>query len=234
MGVKRVVARAAVLSIGLGALMSPLSVSVAATHSVRNAAKPPIIKTVNSVGYVAGPGYHSAKVTFKVAKVTCPSVDAAYLPGAFVNGPDFGNSGAMVVEWCHNGQLLYYAQSEINNVFSTLYNVVPGDTITASVSETVGGTLVTVADHTSGATQTVTGPGGGETSAWIGASAGTDGAQIDVPAFKPDPFTNATIGGKPLGSVHPAEMEMVSGAIVRVEPSAITGGSAFKMVFKHN
>jgi hypothetical protein len=236
MDAKMVTFRAAVIVVGLGIVVSPVPVSVAATHVAawNTSSKPPIIKTINSVGYVAGPGYHSAKVTFKVPKVTCPSVDAAYVPGAFVTGPDGGNSSATVVVWCRNGQLLYYAQSGINGTPAELFTVTPGDTVTASVSETVGGTLLSVTDHTSGATQTVTGPGGGVTSAWVGAAAGTDGSQIDVPAFKPDSFTNASIGGKPLNSVSPAEMETVSGAIVRVEPGAITSGNAFKMIFKHN
>jgi hypothetical protein len=233
---KRMTFRTAVLLIGLGTAFSAVPV-LAATHVVagNTSSQSPIIKTINAVGYAAGPEYHSAKVTFKVPTITCPSVDAAYVPGAFADGPDGGFGEAAVVTWCHNGQLLYYAQTVINNgAPSELFTVAPGDSVTASISETVGGTLITVTDHTSGATQTVTGPGGGVTSAWVGAWAGNDGSQIDVPAFKPDSFTGASIGGKPLGSVNPVEMEMVSGSVVRVEPGAITSGNAFNMLFKHN
>jgi len=61
-----------------------------------------------------------------------------------------------------------------------------------------------------------------------------NGVPGGVPKFKTLPFTSVSVGGKSLGSLKPVAVDRYSGKILQLEPSAITGGNAFNMLFKHS
>jgi hypothetical protein len=242
-------ARAAVIAIGIAALAAPAAAAAAgpaAVHAVAvraMAANPVavrgatlasgIIKTDDDAGYVTPPGSSTIKATFKVPHVTCTSTNSGVFPGAFAFGlSDF--SGAAAGVWCISGQATYEALNFINNTQTDLFTVNPNDTVTVTVSETATKTLVTLKDVTTGSAASTPGPGGGVTSTLAGTvNASINGVDVGVPKFKSDSFTAVSIGGHPLGSVKPTEVERVNGKTVQLVPTAITGGNAFSVVFKH-
>ena len=115
------------------------------------------------------------------------------------------------------------------------FSVRPGDTITVSATDTTSASSATITDKTTKATDTIKGAGDGATAAY----AGTDGVETNgtirdgIPRFTSVAFTSVSVGGRSLASVKPSEVERVNGKTVQLLPTAMTGGTAFKVVFKH-
>lgn len=138
---------------------------------------------------------------------------------------------------CENGQVIYDAGVTINNAQTVVFTVKPGDTLVVTISATTNKTSATVRDVTAGLSRTVSGAGGNNTQALVGDGgvyfSGIPGPVEGVPRFKSYPVSSASVGGRALGSVHPVRVERVKGKTVQLVPTAITGGNAFKVVFKH-
>jgi Peptidase A4 family len=239
MRIGKTTALAAMIAFGAISLVGPAPIAAAAASPAARAdvSAPAIIQEVASAGWLAPPGPSTVSATFKIPHISCTSANVGIAPGAYLNvGIGGGFSGAGVSEYCENGQLTDEAYSVINSTQTALFTVNLGDTMAVSISETLkGGTSEKVTDVTTGATASPTGAGGGPT----GVFAGTlgiviNGSYLGVPTFTNVPFSAVRIGGKTLGSVKPAELERVSGKTVQLVPSAITGGTAFKVLFKHN
>jgi hypothetical protein len=198
------------------------------------------LKSINFAGYTATPStLVSAKATIKIPSITCASSgDTGIAPGVWLAGlgqPPF--SGAIGLLYCENGQVTYDAAIIINGTQTVPFAVKPGDTLVVSISATTTETSATVRDVTAGLSKTVSGTGGNKTQAFVGdggvSFSGVGGPVAGVPRFKSYPVSSVSVGGQALGSVHPVSVERVNGKIVQLLPTTITGGNAFKVVFKH-
>jgi len=193
------------------------------------------LKNPELAGYAVTPSaLVTAKATIKIPLLACaPSGETGIAPGVWLDGFD-GWSGAYALQYCTNGQVTYDAAAAINTAQTILFTVKPGDTIVVSVSQTAGKSVATVHDLTSGMSKTLSGAGGDATQALVGDGGVTFGGVLGgVPRFKSYPVSSASVGGQPLGSAHPVSVERVKGKTVQLMPTAITGGNAFKVVFKH-
>jgi hypothetical protein len=193
------------------------------------------LKNPELAGYAVTPSaLVTAKATIKIPLLACaPSGGSGIAPGVWLDGFD-GWSGAYALQFCNNGQVTYDAAAAINTAQTVLFTVKPGDTVVVSVSQTASKSLATVHDLTSGMSKTLSGAGGDATQALVGDGGVTFGGVLGgVPRFKSYPVSSASVGGQALGSVNPVSVERVNGKIVQLVPTAITGGNAFKVVFKH-
>jgi hypothetical protein len=187
-------------------------------------------------GYAVTPtNLVSAEATLKIPSIKCaPSGDSGIGPGVYLIGPNGGQDAAGGLLYCENGQVTYDAEIEINGTQTVPFAVKPGSTLVVSVSETTTKTSATVHDVTTGLSKTLSGAGDDKTQALVGdGGAYFDGIEGAVPTFTSYPVSSVSVGGQALGSVHPVSVERVKGTTVQLVPTAITGGNAFKVVFKH-
>ena len=197
------------------------------------------LKSTSFAGYAATPStLVSAKATIKIPLLSCAaSGDTGISPGVWLTGLASSFSGAFGLLFCENGQVTYDAAVTINGAQTALFTVKPGDTLVVSVSSTTSKTSATVRDVTAGLSKTVSGTGNDKTQALVGDGgvyfSGISGPVGGVPKFKSYPVSSVSVGGRALGLVHPVPVERVNGKIVQLVPTAITGGNAFKVVFKH-
>jgi len=193
-----------------------------------------IIKTNNFAGYVAPPGFTSVKATFKVPRLTCSSTSTGLAPAVDLIGPEGLDTEAGVEADCPANQWVIYFT--INGHTTTSIAVSPGNTMTATASETLSLSEVKVKDDTTGATEATSGAGGAITTILIGDLGNFSGPNVYLPPsrFSTDPFTNVTVGGMSLGTVNPTEAEWVYGKTVWLATGAIQGGNAFTVTFKKN
>lgn len=241
------VIRVAVISMGLaavvtgsaslaGAATSPATSPAAGFAAVRNSPLAlAVIKSDTFAGYEPAAGPATAKATFKVPAITCTSASTGISPGVQFDGIDGIDSGAAALIFCSNGQATYYAHLVIGATQTNPFTVQPGDTLTVTASDATTETSATVKDVTTGSTDTASGPGEGALSAYAGIfDVGANGAEWGVPTFMKVPFSLVRAGGHALGLTRPAEVERVNGTTVQLVPTAITGGNAFAVLFKHN
>jgi hypothetical protein len=198
------------------------------------------LKSPDLAGYAATPStLISATATLKFPSVTCArSGDSGIAPGVYLYGGYNGYSGAFAAVDCQSGQATYDAYITINGSQATVFAIKPGNTVAVSISETSTKTSATVHDVTTGQRKSLSGAGSDKTQVLVG-----DGGFFfgglglndlgGVPRFKSYPFSSVSVGGQALGSVHPVLVERVKRSTLQLLPSAITGGNAFKMAFKH-
>jgi hypothetical protein len=197
------------------------------------------LKSTGFAGYAATPATRaSLKATIKIPSIACAaSGETGIGPGVWLTGLASSLSGAAGLLFCENGQATYDAAVAVNGTQTIPFSVKPGDTLVVSVSETTSKTSATIRDVTTGQGKTVSGTGNDKTQALVGDSgvyfSGVPGPVAGVPRFKSYPVSSVSVGGQALGSVHPVRVERVKGTIVQLVPTAITGGNAFKIVFKH-
>jgi hypothetical protein len=197
------------------------------------------LKSTGFVGYAVTPtNLISAEATIKIPSIKCaPSGDSGIGPGVYLTGPNSGQDAAGGALYCENGQVTYDAGIEINGHETTVFTVTPGNTLVVSVSETTNKTSATVHDVTTGLSKTLSGAGNNKTQALVGDGGvyfdGIEGPVASVPTFTSYPISSVSVGGQALGSVHPVSVERVNGTTVELVPTAITGGNAFKVLFKH-
>jgi hypothetical protein len=233
MRISRILGGIVFLAAGVVALV----VSVPAPAIAREPANgiPLLIKAAQFAGYAAPPGYSSAQATFKVPTVRCGSAVQGVAEGVVLDGPEAQDTEAGVAEFCNLGRT-YYAYVIINGKGRNWFSVRPGDTVTASASETASLTDVRVQDVTSGAINEVTGRGGSVTSALVGESANTDNAGNFIPPapFTADRFTDVKIGSHFIGLLSPVAVEWVRGNLTLAKPGRISGSRSFTVTFKHS
>jgi hypothetical protein len=197
------------------------------------------LKSGGFAGYAVTPSnVISAEATIKIPSIKCaPSGDSGIGPGVYLTGPNSGQDAAGGVLYCENGQVTYDAGIEINGTETTPFTVKPGNTLVVSVSETTNKTSATVHDVTTGMSKSLSGAGNNKTQALVGDAGvyfdGIEGPVAGVPTFTSYPVSSVSVGGHALGSVHPVPVERVKGKTVQLVPTAITGGNAFMVVFKH-
>jgi hypothetical protein len=197
------------------------------------------LKSTGFAGYAVTPAsLISAKATIKVPSIKCaPSGDSGIGPGVYLTGPNSGQDAAGAALYCENGVVTYDAGIEINGHETLVFTVAPGNTLVVSVSETTSKTSATVHDVTTGMSKTLSGAGNNKTQALVGDGGvyfdGIEGPVSGVPTFTSYLVSSVSVGGRALGSVHPVSVERVHRTTVQIVPTAITGGNAFKVVFKH-
>jgi len=198
------------------------------------------LKSPDLAGYAVTPSkLISAKATIKIPSITCaPSGNSGIAPGVYLFGGYSGYSGAFAGADCENGQVTYDAYITINGTQTTVFAVRPGNTVVVSISESSSKTSATVHDVTTGQRNSLSGAGSDKTQVLVGDGGfffGSLGLNDlgGVPKFKSYSVNSVSVGGRALGSVQPVLVERVKGSTLQLLPSAITGGNAFKVAFKH-
>jgi hypothetical protein len=198
------------------------------------------LRSPDLAGYAVTPSTPiTAKATIKIPSITCaPSGASGIAPGVYLFGGYSGYSGAFAGALCGNGQVTYNAYITINGTQTTVFAVQPGNTVVVSISETSSKTSATVHDVTTGQLKSLSGVGSDKTQVFVGDGGWFIGSLslnnlVGVPRFKSYPVNSVSVGGQALGSVQPALVERVKGSTLQLLPSAITGGNAFKVAFKH-
>jgi hypothetical protein len=114
----------------------------------------------------------------------------------------------------------------------------PGDHFTSSVTESTGGKFTLVlSDTTQGWTRTVnkTLSSAALASAEVIAEAPSSSSGVlPLTNFGTASFTGATANGQPIGNFSPDRINMASGSTTKATTSALSGGSAFTVTWKHS
>lgn len=250
---KGITAAGAVLAAGaLIALAAPAgaaapdrSSSAGSVQSVRSvAAAGGLLAKTNFFGGYGEIAATGKKITSTTASFVIPTIpcvngaDAGIDPGAFLaSSTEFTGGG--VEELCVNGAVSYNAAIVINLAETKVLAVAPGDHMTVTVSETTASTTVTMKDVTTGATQSLTGTGSAMTQALVGDNGmhliinGILQPILPVPVFTSNAFSAVKMGGQPLGATA-IKVERLNGTVLQLAPGALTGGTAFKVLFKHS
>jgi hypothetical protein len=122
------------------------------------------------------------------------------------------------------------------NLSPTTYPVVPGDTITASVTFSGKNSFVlTISDTTGGwrfSTTQKSSRAARSSAEVIAEAPSSSGGVLPLTNFGTVGFTNATANGQLLSTFNPDKIDMVSGATTKATTSAISGGS-FSVKWNH-
>jgi hypothetical protein len=114
----------------------------------------------------------------------------------------------------------------------------PGDTISASVTtDGAGSFTLSIRDLTTGGSfSTVQRSKKARlASAEVIAEAPSgSGGVLPLANFGTVGFTSATVNGAAIGSFNPDRIDMVSGSITKATTSALSGGTAFSVAWKHS
>ncbi|HEY0387585.1 MAG TPA: G1 family glutamic endopeptidase [Gaiellales bacterium] len=196
--------------------------------------------STNWAGYSAtGSTYHSVSATWKQPAASCTSADGY---SSFWVGLD--GDGSNTVEQigtdadCSGGTPVYYAWYEMYPKFPVNLSMAirPGDTVTASVTTTGNGSFtLSIRDATTGASFTTTQKlkHAKLASAEVIAEAPSSGGVLPLANFGTVNFTAATVNGQSIGSFNPDRIDMVSGSTTKASTSALSGGTAFSVAWKH-
>ena len=245
-----------VLTLLLITLAGPLHASAASVASSGHASAPthftaPIkfyknstTQSTNWSGYAATGGsgaYSSVSASWTVPSVTCSQT--AY--SSFWVGLDGYNSSTVEQTGtdsdCSGSTPTYYAWYEMYPKFPVnLTNTVkPGDSMSASVSagSNQSFTLV-ISDSTQHWTFQVTKKSSNakRSSAEVIAEApSSSGGVLPLADFGTVNFSNSMANGQAIGNFNPVEIVMVtSTGTVKAQPSALSGGTAFSVTWKHS
>jgi peptidase A4-like protein len=197
--------------------------------------------STNWAGYSAtGSTFTDVSATWKQPSVSCTSADAY---SSFWVGLD--GDGSNTVEQigtdadCSSGRPVYYAWYEMYPKFPVNLTLAihPGDTITASVHAGAGGSFtLSIRDATTGKTFTTTQKlrHAKLASAEVIAEAPSSGGVLPLANFGSVGFSAAMVNGQPIGSFSPDRINMVSGSTTKASTSALSGGTAFSVTWKHS
>lgn len=210
------------------------------------AAPPKFIKNSQSLnwsGYAATGGrFTRVSAKWTAPKVTCSST-ATF--SSFWVGLD--GDGSNTVEQtgtesdCQGGRASYFAWYEMFPKFPVTigHPVVPGDSMSASVTAGTNSSFkLAISDSTQGWTfqTTKTLAGARLASAEVIAEApSSQGGVLPLANFGTVKFNSSMVNGKTIGSFNPDEIVMVTqGGTVKAQPSALSGGTAFSVKWKHS
>jgi hypothetical protein len=228
--------------VGVLATAVALSATGGAASSVRHG---PDHKITNSTstnwsGYaVTGSRYTSVSASWTEPTVSC-SGGTAY--SSFWVGLDGDTSGTVEQTGtdadCSGSTPQYYAWYEMYPKFPVNLSMAirPGDTVTASVTTTGNGSFtLSIRDATTGASFTTTQKlkHAKLASAEVIAEAPSSGGVLPLANFGTVNFTAATVNGQSIGSFNPDRIDMVSGSTTKASTSALSGGTAFSVAWKH-
>ena len=141
---------------------------------------------------------------------------------------------------CSGGAPRYYAWYEMYPKFPKNLNlaIAPGDSISASVTTNGNGQFtLTIADSTTGQSYTATQryKAAQLSSAEVIAEApSSSNGVLPLTNFGTVNFAAATANGQPLGSFNPDKIDMAANGVTKASTSALSGGTAFSVTWKHS
>jgi Peptidase A4 family len=196
----------------------------------------------NWSGYSAVNGrYTSVSATWKQPTASCTS---ATTYSSFWVGLD--GDGSNTVEQtgtsadCSGGVAKYYAWYEMYPKFpvNLSLNVRPGDSLSGSVTTDGSGHFtLTIKDTTTGQTfstnQHLSHAKLASAEAIAEAPSGSGGV-LPLTNFGTVNFSSTLVNGQPIGNFSPDKIDMVSGSTVKAQTSALSGGTAFSVAWKHS
>ena len=196
----------------------------------------------NWSGYAAtGSTFSTVSATWKQPSASCTS---ATTYSSFWVGLD--GDGSTTVEQtgtdadCSGGTPRYYAWYEMYPKFPVNLSmpVRAGDTIAASVTtDGKGNFTLTIRNTTTGRSFSTTQrlKHARLASAEVIAEApSSSGGVLPLANFGTVGFSAAMVNGQAIGSFHPDRINMVSGSITKASTSALSGGTAFSVTWKHS
>lgn len=235
-------------------LVGPFNASAASVASpghtsapVQHFSAPPVFiknsQSLNWSGYAAING-HYTKVSAKWTepKVKCSS---ATTYSSFWVGLDGDGSGTVEQTGsesdCQGGSPTYFAWYEMYPKFPVKIShpVLPGDAMSASVTAGTNSSFkLAISDQTQGwtfqTTKTLTSARLASAEAIAEAPSSQSGV-LPLANFGTVKFSSAMANGKAIGSFNPDEIVMVTqGGTVKAQPSALSGGTAFSVTWKHS
>jgi hypothetical protein len=234
---------AGILNASAASLASSGHTSVPALHF---SALPEFItnaKSLNWSGYAAHSGHYTmVSANWNEPTVTCSGA-ATY--SSFWVGLD-GYSSSSVEQTgsesdCRGGSPTYFAWYEMypNPPVTIGHPVSPGDAMSASVTAgTKSSFKLAISDHTQGwtftTTKTLTGAAQSSAEAIAEAPSSISGV-LPLADFGTVHFSSTMVNGKSIGSFTPVKIVMTTkGGTVKALPSALSGGTAFSVTWKHS
>lgn len=223
---------------GLGAVVP------AGASALTNA---PLVRVVNSTstnwsGYAstAGP-FTSVSASWVQPSGTCssPTTYSSFWVGLDGDGSNSVEQTGTEAD-CRGGSPVYFGWYEMYPKFPVNYTnpVHPGDVLTASVTATTAGTFtITLTDTTQGWTQTQhkTRAKSKRHSAEVIAEAPSSGSTVlPLANFGTVAFSSSLANGTPIGNHSPDEITMASGSTIKAQPTALTSGENFSVVWRHS
>jgi hypothetical protein len=187
-------------------------------------------------GYIAGTTtshpFVSVTATVKIPKLTCPASTTEQLYSDVdlhdVFGGAAGDQSSAQTLWeCSKGAPVYAAAAlsykagvGLTNVTIFSFKPKAGDVVTESVTNTATGSIVTVVDHTTGASGTKTYP----RFAAVNAQVALLQSSTPVPNFGSAPFTLVKVNGTGMGT----QPHLLKTSTTAISVSAFSnGGTAF-------
>lgn len=236
-------------------LAGPLNASAASVASSGHASvpaqrfsRPPVFvsssKSTNWAGYAATSG-HFTKVSAKWTQPTvkCGSTNTY---SVFWVGLDGYNSSTVEQTgsggFCQGGSPVYFAWYEVypkEPIIEINKPVHPGDALSASATAVTSSSFkLVISDSTQGwtfkTTQTLSGAALSSAEVIAEAPSSQSGV-LPLANFGTVHFSNSMVNGQSIGSFSPVEIVMVtSGRTVKAQPSALSGGTAFSVTWKHS
>ena len=141
---------------------------------------------------------------------------------------------------CSGGVAKYYAWYEMYPKFPVNLSLAvrPGDSLTGSVTTDGNGRFtLTIRDNSTGqsfvTTQRLTHAKLASAEAIAEAPSGSGGV-LPLTNFGAVNFSSTTVNGQPIGTFSPDRIDMVSGSTVKAQTSALSGGTAFSVTWKHS
>jgi hypothetical protein len=234
-------------------LVGPLNASAATSRHISTPARhfsalPSFIKntktkSLNWSGYAAVSGhYTSVSASWTQPSVTCSS-KTTY--SSFWVGLDGDGSNSVEQTGsegdCQGGRAVYYAWYEMYPKYPVTINhpVHPSDSMSASVTAGSNSSFkLVISDSTQGwsyqTTQKLVGAALASAEAIAEAPSSISGV-LPLANFGKVNFSSTMVNGKSIGSFNPQEIVMeTSGGIVKAQPSALSGGTAFSVTWKHS
>jgi hypothetical protein len=195
----------------------------------------------NWAGYdVTGGTFTSVSASWVQPAVSCTS---ATTYSSFWVGIDGDGSNSVEQTGteadCSGGRAYYSSWYEMYPAYPVNYSntVSPGDHFTSTVSESGGTFALTLSDTTKGWTKTTkkTSNTAALFSAEVIAEAPSSSTGVlPLANFGTASFSGAKVNGQSIGTFGPDPITMVSGSTTKATTSALSGGTAFSVTWKHS
>jgi hypothetical protein len=237
-----------------GVVLIVLALSLAgaaAAAPARQAANAPLQAPIHKLshstssnwsGYSAINGHYtsvSASWTQPTASCTSQTTYSSFWVGLDGDGSNTVEQTGTDAD-CSGGQPSYYAWYEMYPKFPVNLSMAvrPGDSMSASVTTSGNGRFtLTINNNTTHAsyqtTQTL--KRASLASAEVIAEApSSSGGVLPLTNFGTANFAAATVNGQSIGTFNPDKIDMVSGGVTKATTSALSGGTAFSVTWKHS
>ncbi len=195
----------------------------------------------NWSGYSAINGHYtsvSANWTQPTASCTSQTTYSSFWVGLDGDGSSTVEQTGTSAD-CSGGRPSYYAWYEMYPKYPVNLSIPvrPGDSMTGSVTTSNGRFTLTITNRTTGSTYqtTQTLKRARLASAEVIAEAPSgSGGVLPLTNFGTANFSAATVNGTSIGSFNPYKIDMVSGGVTKASTSALSGGTAFSVAWKHS